>query len=200
MNQLRNVLFLGLMVALAACSGNSKKVVVMSSGKMQVDRRSNTITLDPGTQHNEEVLDLGGSGVSNITVKTSDDEKNIEVPGKGLYVLNLKQNDTLVGGLVNYGAGAARERISDRELTQIIDSTRKLILGYGASDETKTYFILPFTVKKISDNLKATVVGPYNSLPYQVTGGDDGQAPEVYKLYTNKQQRESLLDLFRRMK
>src|SRR5690606_241589 len=100
---------------------------------------------------------------------------------------------------VNYGANAARERISDTELTQIIDSTRRLILGYGASDENKTYYILPFTVKKISDNLKSTVVGPYNNLPYQVAG-KDGAPPEVYKLYTNKQQRESLLDLFRRMK
>lgn len=199
MSQLKSVLFLSLMISLVACSGESKKVVIMSSGKMSLDRSDNIVTLDPGTQHNEEVLNLSGSGISKITVKTPDGDKIIELPEKGLYVLNLKQNDTLVGGLVNYGADAARERITDKELTQIIDSTRRLILGYGASDENKTYYILPFTVKKISENLQSTVVGPYNNLPYQVAG-KNGEAPEVYKLYTNKQQRESLLDLFRRMK
>lgn len=198
MNQLKGILLLCCIVSLVACSGDGKKVVIMSSGKMTLDHNSNTITLETGTQHNEEQMTVGGKGV--ITVKGPNGDQTFELPENGFYVLNLKQNDTLVGGIVNYGSSTKRDRIDDRELTHIIDSTRRLILGMGASDSTKTYYILPFTIKKITDNLQSTtVVGPYQGIPYKVEGKGD-QKPEVYKLYTNKQQRESLLELFRRMK
>ncbi len=199
MNHLKGVLFFCLAISLVACSGGGRKVMVMSSGKIILDAANNTVTLEPGTQHNEELMDVSGGEKATVTVKSSAGDKVMELPEEGLYILNLKGNDTLVGGMVNYGAASARERISDRELTHIIDSTRKLILGQGASDETKTYFILPFTVKKISDNRESTIVGPFKGLPYKVEG-KDGKGPEVYKLYTNKQQRESLLELFQRMK
>lgn len=200
MKQLKFALFIFFLASLVACSGGeSKKVVVMSSGKMTVDQAKKSITLEPGTQHNEEVISFNGDDKATVTVQGPDGEQAFELSDNGLYVLNLKQNDTLVGGLVNYSANTKRERITDKELTRIIDSTRRLILGQGASDETKTYYILPFTVKKISTNLDSRVVGPYESIPYKLEG-KDGKLPEVYKLYTNKQQRESLLDLFRRMK
>lgn len=199
MKQLKFAFFAFLLVSLAACSGVSKKVVIMSSGKMTIDRGKNLVTIEPGTQHNQEILDLTGTDSTLITVQSPEGENSFAVGGKGTYVLNLKSQDTLVGGLVNYGASLTRERITDQELSHLIDSTRKLILGMGASDDTKTYFITPFTVKKITEDLNTIIVGPYEGIPYKLTK-EEGKLPEVYKLYTNKQQRESLLDLFRRMK
>lgn len=198
MNQLKFAGFAFLMVSLAACSGVSKRVVIMSSGTVTIDQGNKLIKLEPGTQHNEEVMNLSGGDSTTITVETVDGKNTFQV-GKGLSVLNLKSQDTLVGGLVNYGASAARERVSDQELSHLIDSTRKLILGMGASDETKTYYILPFTLKKITDDINSKVIGPFQGIPYKLDKVN-GKVPEVYKLYTNKQQRESLLDLFRRMK
>jgi hypothetical protein len=107
--------------------------------------------------------------------------------------------DTLVGGLVNYGAASTRTRVNDEDLNHLIDSTRRLVLGMGASDETKTYFIIPRTIKKVSADFNAIIVGPFQGIPYELDK-KDGKIPEVYKLYTNKQQRESLLNLLKRMK
>ncbi|HEX6431061.1 MAG TPA: hypothetical protein VF008_25400, partial [Niastella sp.] len=46
-------------ICFAACSpGVQKKVKVMSSGKIQVDEATKTITLTPGSQHNEAELIL----------------------------------------------------------------------------------------------------------------------------------------------
>ncbi|MBC8035459.1 MAG: hypothetical protein H7Y03_15020 [Chitinophagaceae bacterium] len=199
MNLLKWTLIPVLMVLLVSCAGDTTKVVIMSSGKIKVDPAANTITLEAGTQHNEEIMEVAGGEKATVTVKTASGDKTVELPEKGLYLLNLKQNDTLVGGVVKYGASSGRERITDQELTHIIDSTRRLIMGQGASDQTKTYFVLPFLAKKISDNTDATVVGPFKGLPYKVEG-KEGNGPEVYKIYTNKQQRESLLDLVNRMK
>ncbi len=197
MNRLRSAALFLLIASLAACSRVTKKVVIMSSGQVTVDNKN--IKLEPGMQHNEQTVDFNGNGRVVLNIQTTDGTDTIGIEDNGLYILNLKLQDTLVGEALNYGAASARTRVSDEELTHLIDSTRKLILGMGASDETKTYFILPHTIKKISTDLDAIVVGPFEGIPYQVDK-KNGKIPEVYKLFTNKQQRATLLELFRRMK
>ena len=195
-------LFSTMMIAMAifaACSpGVEKKVVIMASGKIQVDKNSKTITLEPGTQHNEDELTLSSKD-SKITVKGyPDGDKSFDVPDNGLYLLNLK-NDTLVGNIVNFGSSGIPTSITTDQLEHIIDSTQQLIEGKNVSDANKTYFILPASVKKITNNLNAQLLNPYKNIPYKVEADKDGKAPEIYKFFTDKQKRESLNELIGRM-
>ncbi|WP_207511478.1 hypothetical protein [Longitalea luteola] len=186
-------------VCFAACSpGVQKKVKVMSSGKIQVDEATKTVTLTPGTQHNEADLVLTEKD-KGITVKSPEGDQTFEVPDAGVYILNLK-TDTLIGNLVNFGDGGAPTSISTEQLEHIIDSTQQLINGQNASDEKKTYFIVPKTIKKLTTNTNAQLINPYKNIPYSVDVDKDGKAPEIYKFFTAKQKRESLNELIERMK
>jgi hypothetical protein len=186
-------------ICFAACSpGVAKKVKVMSSGKIQVDEAAKTVTFTPGTQHNEADLTFTEKDKS-VTVKTPDGDQSFEIPDNGVYLLNLK-TDTLIGNMVNFGSGGQPTSISTEQLEHIIDSTQKLINGQNASDENKTYFILPKTIKKLTNNLNAQLINPYNNIPYKVEADKDGKAPEIYKFFTAKQKRESLNELLERMK
>jgi hypothetical protein len=183
----------------AACSpGVVKKIKVMSSGKIQVDEATKVITFTPGSQHNEADLTLTEKDKA-ITVKTPDGDQSYEVPESGVYVLNLK-TDTLIGNMVNFGNGGPASNISAEQLEHIIDSTQQLINGQNASDEKKTYFIVPKTIKKITTNTNAQLINPYNNIPYKVEVDKDGKAPEIYKFFTARQKRESLNELLERMK
>jgi hypothetical protein len=186
-------------ICFAACSpGVEKKVKVMSSGKIQVDEATKTITLTPGNQHNEAEFTLTEKDKA-ITVKSAEGDKSFDVPEAGLYILNLK-TDTLIGNLVNFGSGGAPSSISTEQLEHIIDSTQQLINGQNASDEKKTYFIVPNTIKKLTTNLNAQLINPYKNIPYKVEADKDGKAPEIYKFFTAMQKRESLNELIERMK
>jgi hypothetical protein len=186
-------------ICFAACSpGVVKKVKVMSSGKIQVDEATKAITFTPGTQHNEADLTLTEKDKA-VTVKTPDGDQSYEIPESGVYVLNLK-TDTLIGNMVNFGNGGQTTSITTEQLEHIIDSTQQLINGQNASDEKKTYFIVPKTIKKITANTNAQLINPYNNIPYKVEVDKDGKAPEIYKFFTAKQKRESLNELLERMK
>ena len=186
-------------ICFAACSpGVEKKVKVMSSGKIQVDEATKTITLIPGSQHNEAELTLTEKDKA-ITVKSPAGDNSFDVPETGLYILNLK-TDTLIGNMVNFGNGGTPSYISTEQLEHIIDSTQQLINGQNASDEKKTYFIVPKSIKKLTTNLNAQLINPYNNIPYKVEADKEGKAPEIYKFFTAKQKRESLNELVERMK
>lgn len=195
------VVFSILVVAVfTSCSGSSgKKVLIMSSGKLTIDAQDQkNIKLEPGTQHNEKEIILTGDKET-LNVQTPDGTKTYEVNEPGSYLLNLKR-DTLVGGIVKYGASARTSNLTGEDVDNIIDSTQKLILGQNVSDESKTYFIVPFTLKKMSASPDAKIVGPYNGIPGTVDAGSSGKMPEVYKLFTNKDKRESLETLIQERK
>ncbi|NII24697.1 hypothetical protein HB364_06395 [Pseudoflavitalea sp. X16] len=190
-------------VFFTACSGGGSKagktLVVMSSGKMQIDKtKPETIGFEPGNQHNEEILTYSGDAKVTVTVKSPTGDKTYELPENGIYLLNLKK-DTLIGGIVNFGNAGMPTSISTEQLEHIIDSTQKLMLGQNASDANKTYFLAPGSVKKVSANESARILGPYNAIPYKVEADKDGNAPEFYKFFTNAQKRESLGDLIKRL-
>jgi hypothetical protein len=183
----------------AACSpGVVKKVKIMSSGKIQVDEATKTITLEPGTQHNEAELTLAEKD-KGVTVKSPEGDKSYEVPDAGMYILNIK-NDTLIGHQVNFGNAGAPTSITTEQLEHIIDSTQQLINGQNASDANKTYFIVPKTIKKLTTNLNAQLINPYTNVPGSVSVDKDGKAPEIYQFSTAKQERVSLNELIVRMK
>jgi hypothetical protein len=189
------------LVVFSACSGSKggKTLVIMSSGKMQVDKANpSTISFEPGTQHNEEVLSYTGEGKTSVTVKSSAGDKTYELADDGVYVLNLKK-DTMIGSIVNFGSAGMPTSISGQQLEHIIDSTQQLLLGQNASDEKKTYFLAPGSIKKLSPNKDAKILGPYNAIPYKVEADKAGNAPEFYKFSTNSQKREALGDMIKRM-
>jgi archaellum component FlaG (FlaF/FlaG flagellin family) len=186
----------------SACSGGSeggKTLVIMSSGKMQIDKANpTTISFEPGTQHNEEILTYSGEGKTSVTIKSSAGDKTYDLPDNGTYLLNLKK-DTMIGSIVNFGAAGMPTAISGEQLEHIIDSTQQLLMGQNASDDKKTYFLAPGSVKKLSVNNTVKVLGPYNAIPYKVEADKDGNAPEFYKFFTNAQKREALGDLIKRL-
>ena len=184
---------------LASCSSkHEKKVFVLSNGKFTVDESQQTINLDPSNTHTEQELTYNKAGKVTITVKTPGGSKTFDVPDDGIYVLSLKV-DTLTGGIVNYGTAGRPASLSTDQYDHMVDSTQQLIEGKNASDANKTFFILPSSIKKISSTTSVRVIGPYKGIPYSLEPDDNGKIPEVYKFFTNKQQRESLDDLRKRM-
>ena len=193
--------FFSLLLLFVVCSSepHQKKVYVLSSGKFTVDDTKKNITLEPGNTHTEEELTFTGDDKITLSVKTPGGTKNYDVNDEGSYVLNLK-TDTLSGGIVNYGSSGRARSMSGEQFERMVDSTQQLIVGKNASDEKKTYFIPPSSIKKISSSTSVRVIGPYKGIPYSIDADASGKTPEVYKFFTNKQQRESLDDLMRRMK
>ena len=200
MKSLNVALFILIVVASASCSQPGKKVFIMSSGKITTDEKDQkTIRLEPGSTHNEKEIILTGGDKETLTVQSPAGNKTYEISENGNYVLNLKP-DTLVGGIVNYGSGARTSNLTGEDVDHIIDSTQKLMLGQNASDANKAYFILPFTIKKLSSSVESRIVGPYNGIPASVDVGNSGKIPEVYKFYTNKQKREAVETLIKERK
>ncbi|MDE3247075.1 MAG: hypothetical protein KGO82_00355 [Bacteroidota bacterium] len=170
----------------------TKKVIVMASGSISAS--GNTIELDPSLTHNEKELIFEDAKL-NLSVKSKGGEsKNFELTDNGIYVLNL-QTDTLIGGLVNYGSVGVPGSITAEQLDHIIDSTEQLMTGAGASDAKSTFFIPPFTIKKLSSKDNARVIGSFKGIPYKVDVDETGKTPDVIKFFSNKQKRETLKDL-----
>jgi hypothetical protein len=164
-----------------------KKVFVLSNGKFTVDESQKNITLDPSNTHTEQELTFNAGEKVTVTVKTPDGSKNYDVPEDGSYVLNLKV-DTLTGGMVNYGSTGRATSMSIEQFDHMIDSTQQLIEGKNASDEKKTFFIIPSSIKKISISTSVRVVGPYKGIPILLKQTHQ-QDPEVYKFLQTAQQR-----------
>src|SRR4051794_19371670 len=82
---------------LSACSGKEKKVLVMSSGDMQIS--GNTINVKSGTRHHEETFKPEGDSV---TVVSPGGTTSFSVRDPGYYVLNLK-TDTIAGAYQRVG-------------------------------------------------------------------------------------------------
>jgi len=177
---------------LASCSGGQKKVTIVASGGLTVNDKS--IKIDPGFTHNEKEVTFSGDKITLTVESTNGTSKTFDLTENGSYLLNL-QSDTLIGSVVNYGATGRAGSITSDEMDHIIDSTQQLMAGKNASDEKKTFFLPPFTIKKISSQDNARIIGSFNGIPYSNDPDGSGKTPEVFKFFTNKQKRETLTDL-----
>ena len=177
----KTLLFSSIAFFFIACNSNPTKVIVMTSGN--VTAKENTISLEPGNTHNEVTLDNPGES---ITVKFEGKDLTFKVEGPGLHILNLKK-DTIAGSYQRLGEGANQGVITQDQLVKKIDSLNQLIAGTNVSKEARNFSIPPFAIQKISDNGKATVVGPFLRMPATFAGGEE---LEVYKFYTNKELKE----------
>ena len=161
-----------------SCSGGGKKVVIMASGKIQVN--GNNITLDPGSTHNEETMVPDGD---KITVTTPTGNKDFEVKEPGLYLLNIKK-DTLAGSYQKTGTDNSQIVITQENLWERVDSLTLLMKGQGVSEAKRNYSIPPMSIAKITKNTDAQIIGPFRKIPGSF---DPSKEHEVYKFFTNKE-------------
>jgi len=181
---------------IAAGSGggnnNEKRVVVMASGKLTVTDK--TIELDPSMSHNEQDIIFKDDKLTLTVKSTAGTSKTFDLTENGVYVLNL-QTDTLTGGKVNYGATGRAGSITAEQRDKIIDSTEQLLLGKNASDANGTYFLPPFTIKKVSTKTNTKIIGSFKGIPYSNSPDETGAVPDVIKFSSNKDKRQTLKEL-----
>jgi len=92
----------------------------MASGKIKVEGES--ISYEPGTQHNEATITITGD---KLVVNTGTASKEYPVATAGTWLLNL-QKDTLIGGYQSFGEAATREgKITQDQLQQRMDSLQQ---------------------------------------------------------------------------
>ena len=179
-----------------ACSGGSgnseKKIVIMASGKITVTDKS--IELDPSLTHNEQEVVFKDDKLTLAVKSTAGTNKTFELTDNGTYLLNL-QTDTLIGGLVNYGEVGMPGSITAEAMDHIIDSTQQLMQGANTNDAKGPYYVLPFSIKKISAKNNTKVVGSFKGIPYKNEPDASGNLPDVIKFFSVKQKRETLKDL-----
>jgi hypothetical protein len=178
MKKLTLIVCTACIVFFSSCSGDAKKVVVMASGTITV--KDNVITLDPSNRHNEQTIPVSAD---KLIVKSPEGEVELPVPGKGLYVLNLKK-DTLVGSYQRVGAGEGEKKITREELSRRVDSLSQLMAGTNTGGSGRNFNIPPNKVAKISENAEAEIIGPFRKLPGSYEAGKEH---EIYKFYTNKE-------------
>lgn len=179
---------------LSSCgSGGAKKILVMSKGKASVNKEAKTIVVQPGSSHEEQTVEFSGDGSLNLQVTANGSNQSIDIPGDGFYLLNAK-TDTIVGSYQNYSAPKAEgSSITLEDLKQRIDSLHQLLAGTNVSTANRNFLIMPGHAEKITDNLDATMVGPFNSLTTLEQTGD--KQPEVYKFFTTNDIRETISHL-----
>lgn len=167
-----------LFVFFSCSSGGGKKVLVMASGKVQVN--GNVITLEPGSTHNEVSVEPDGDS---IQVVAPTGTTGYSVKENGLFLLNLKK-DTLVGSYQRTGTDNSQQVISQDDLFNRVDSLNALMAGTNVSEGARNFNIPPFKMSRISGNTNAQIVGPFRKLPGSF---DPSKEHEVYKFYTNKE-------------
>lgn len=176
---------------LLACSTKtSKKVIVYAKGSATVNDKTQTIDTKDGAGQDEKTLTFSKSEAITLHLNTPQGSNDVAIVQDGLYILNAKK-DTLVGGFVHFVDPSAKKNITTQEeLKASIDSLEMLVVGKNVSEKNKTFMIMPHAAVKISDNLAAEVVGPF----HKVTSLEkvDGKIPDVYKVYTTKEMRETI--------
>ena len=176
------LLMLATVCFVAGCSeGEQKKVLVMASGKVNIS--GNVVTLEPGTTHTENEINVSEE---KITVTSPAGSTDFPVPDAGLYLLNIK-NDTLVGSYQRIGTESSQAVITQENLRTRLDSLNQLLVGTNVNTTNRNYFIPPNQITKVSANAGAQVIGPYKTVPGSFEGGKEH---EIYKFYTNKEMRE----------
>ena len=173
-------------VLFTACSGGGKEVLVMGSGKVTLGE--NSVTIEPGSRHNEEKLRVTGD---KITVNGFPGVTEVPVTEAGLYILNLKK-DTLVGSYQRVVEGMGETRITQAILKKRVDSLNHLMVGSNVNAANRNFFLPPGQIAKITTNTNAQVIGPYLKVPTSFEGGKEH---EIYKFSTNKEINELIQKL-----
>ncbi|RYE52657.1 MAG: hypothetical protein EOP48_16010 [Sphingobacteriales bacterium] len=181
MKKLTTIATAALFMFFTSCSDGGKEVLVMGSGKLTLGE--NSVTIEPGSRHNEEKLKVTAD---KITIKGFEGVTEVAIPEAGLYVLNLKK-DTLVGSYQRVVEGEGEQRITQDILRSRVDSLNQLMVGANVNATNRNFFLPPGQVARITTNTNAQVIGPYLKMPTTFEGGKDH---EIYKFSTNKEINE----------
>ncbi|HTR31158.1 MAG TPA: hypothetical protein VMH27_17925 [Puia sp.] len=184
------IVLLAVLLALSACKGHEKKILVYGSNDINVDDAKKHVTVAEGTTHHEKELDYTTGDPVTLDVQSPQGKLSVTAVDDGLYILNLK-TDTVIGSFKHVGA-TARTTMSQDELKRDIDSLQKLVLDQNVTAANRNYFIAPGKLVKISSNPDGKVFGPFVSIPGSF---DAGSVPELYKFYDISEVREILANL-----
>jgi hypothetical protein len=185
--------FLTVPLLIASCSGSEKKVLILSHAGPTIDETNYTVVCKSTKEHEEKELNLSG----NVTFKvsTAAGDASISLPDGGYYIMNLKNNDTIIGSYQAFTtADKAHRTMTQDDLKMKIDSLQLLIQGKNVSEANRNYFILPNTAAKITPNVNATIIAPYHTMS-GVPQTNDDKGPEVYQFYTANELRELIGNL-----
>jgi hypothetical protein len=178
---------LSLIVLLASCADETKKVFVISEGTANINTDERTINV-AGSGHEEKEVLFHESGKMDLKLNTPRGNTTVPFTGNGIFILNAKR-DTIVGSYVNYTAPKTQgKRITEAEMVANVDSLQRILAGnvtYG-----KTYFILPGQAARITENQDATVITPFHQMSSIAV--EKGKTPEVYRFYMISEVRATL--------
>lgn len=191
MKRLSGSLAFACLLALTACKGHAKKVLVYASSDIQTDNTKTNITITDGTTHHEQELDFTGADPVTLNIQSPGGKLSLEAQDDGLYIVNLK-NDTVIGSYQHVGAEGGESKITQEALKMKLDSLQKLVAGQNISEANRNYFITPNKIVKITADTKAKVFGPFTTIPGAF---DAGSVPEIYKFYSIKELREIISKL-----
>jgi hypothetical protein len=191
MQKLSGFLLLLAITGFTACKGHDKKVLVYSTGDIQVDNTKQHITVSDGSGHREQELEFTGGDPVALDAQSPAGKLSLTVQEDGLYILNL-QHDTVIGSFQHVGADNGEAKISQDMLKQKLDSLQKLTRNENVSEANRNYFIVPGKMVKISSNSQGKVFGPYTTIPGSF---DAGSVPEIYKFYNIGEIREIIANL-----
>jgi len=189
---MRNILILVVLTGtfITACNSSSQKLIVYSNNGAIIDEAAKVITIKDTFGHNDKEIKFSGDRTS-LKVKLSSGEQDIAIEGTGYFIVNAKARDTIIGGFQKYSTPEEANRVMTQEqLARNIDSLKQMITGSNTNAANKTFFILPYTAAKITDNTDAFIVGPYHRMTSIAKEGD--KEPEVYRFYSVREVRETI--------
>ncbi len=187
-------------LSIVSCStAPSKKVIIIGKGEIIVN--DHNITLKDKSGYAEQTIELKDNKEEELSVETPNGKSTIMIHGESaLYILNLRV-DTIVGSKQNFGKDLNnKEIITQERIKLIIDSLQKLTVGTNVTSGGNNYMILPNQVTKISSNTNAKIFGPFTKIPSTLEVDKDGNAPELYKFYTNTEIRDLIEHLVQQTK
>ena len=190
---MKNILLLAgiIVIVFVSCSSGSQKIIVYSNNGAAIDEASKVITTKDTFGHNNKEIKFSGSDKKTIVVKSGAGDQNIDIEGAGYFIVNAKARDTIIGGLQKYSTPEEANRVMTQEqLSHNIDSLKQMMTGTNTNAANKTFFILPYTAAKITDNEDAFIVGPYHRMTSIAKEGD--KDPEVYRFYSIREVRETV--------
>jgi hypothetical protein len=187
-----HAIFIVSAVLLTACGSRTKKVIVYANNDVAIDENAKTIVQKDNEGHVDKEIELSSGGEIDLKVQQKDgSQSTVALPESGYYVVNVKAKDTIIGGLQKYSTPEEANRVmTQEELAHNIDSLEQMVQGKNTNETNHTFFILPNTAAKFTNNTNATVVGPYHRITtIQQTGSE---APEVYRFYSIHEVRETI--------
>ena len=190
---MRNILFIAgvISVFMVSCSSESQKVIVYTNNGGTIDEASKVITIKDTFGHNDKEIKFSGADKKSLTVKLATGDQNIDIEGAGYFIVNAKARDTIIGGYQKYSTVQEANKVMTQEqLAHNIDSLKQMVTGANTNPANKTFFILPYSTAKITDNVDAFIVGPYHRMTSIAKEGD--KDPEVYRFYSVREIRETI--------